>query len=60
MIIPFILDLGTGCRRVAICTLDFQIQLLFETFLIIRTNQRHIFINVKTSSCKVPVILVGF
>ena len=35
-------------------------QLLFETFLIVRRIQRDIVINMKTSSCKVPVILVGF
>ena len=37
----------------------FSLQLLSETFLIPRI-QRDIVINVKTSSCKVPVILVGF
>jgi hypothetical protein len=34
--------------------------ILFETFLIVRRIQRDIVINVKTSSCKVPVILVEF
>ena len=42
-----------------ICVLSF-LQLLFEIFLILRRNQRDIVINVKTSSCKVPVILIGF
>jgi hypothetical protein len=32
---------------------------VIETFLILRI-QRDIVINVKTSSCKVPVILIGF
>jgi hypothetical protein len=38
----------------------FSLQLLFEIFLILKTIQRDIVINVKTSSCKVPVILFGF
>ena len=38
----------------------FSLQLLFEIFLILRRIQRHTVINVKTSSCKVPAILVGF
>ena len=42
------------------CISWFSLQLLLETFLILRINQRDTFINVKTSSCKVPVILVGF
>ena len=32
----------------------------FETFLILRRIRRDIVINVKTSSYKLPVILVGF
>jgi hypothetical protein len=32
----------------------------FETFLILIRIQQDIVMNVKTSSCKVPVILVGF
>jgi hypothetical protein len=39
---------------------DFSLQLLFETFLILRRIQRDIVINVYSSSCKVPVILVTF
>jgi hypothetical protein len=31
-----------------------------EIFLILRITKRDIIINVKTCSCKVPVILVGF
>ena len=38
----------------------FSLQLLFETFLILRIIQRDIFINVKMSSRKVPVIRLGF
>ena len=41
------------------CVLIFSAN-LSETFPILRINQRDIVINVKTFSCKVPVILVGF
>ena len=41
------------------CILIF-LQLLLETYLILRIIQRDIVINVEKSSCKVPVILVGF
>ena len=34
--------------------------ILFETFLILSQIRRDIAVNVETSSCKVPVILVGF
>jgi hypothetical protein len=37
-----------------------SLQLVFETFLILRRNQRDIVINVKMSLCKVSVIIVGF
>jgi hypothetical protein len=39
---------------------DFSLQLLSETFFILRRIQRDIVINVQTSLCKVLVILVGF
>jgi hypothetical protein len=38
----------------------FSLQLLSETFLILRRFQRHIITNVHSSSCKVPDILVIF
>ena len=38
----------------------FPLKLLLGTFLILRRIQREIVINVETSSCKVPFILVGF
>ena len=38
----------------------FSLQLLFQTFLILRRIQQDIAINVNTSSYKVPVILVRF
>jgi hypothetical protein len=38
----------------------FSVQLLSETFLILRRIQRDIIINVHRSSCKVPVILARF
>ena len=42
------------------CVFWFFLQLLFETFLILRRIQWDIIINVKTSSCKLPVILSDF
>jgi hypothetical protein len=42
------------------CVFWFSLQLLSKTFFIIRRIQRDIVINVKKSSCKVPVILVRF
>jgi hypothetical protein len=39
---------------------SFSLQLMSETFLILRIIQRDIIINVHRSSCKVPVILVRF
>ena len=41
------------------CVFWFSVQLLCETFLVVRI-QWEIAINVRTSSCKVPVILVRF
>jgi hypothetical protein len=38
----------------------FSLQLLSETFLILKRIRRHTAINVHMSSCKVPVILVRF
>jgi hypothetical protein len=42
------------------CVFWFYLQLLSETFLILRRIQRHSTISVHRSSCKVPVILVTF
>ena len=42
------------------CVFWFSLQLLLETFLVLRRIQRDIAINVKTSSCKLPVNLVRF
>jgi hypothetical protein len=39
---------------------SFSLQLMSEAFLILRTIQRDIIINVRRSSCEVPVILVRF
>jgi hypothetical protein len=42
------------------CAFWFSLQLLFETFLVVRRIQRVIVKNVKKSSCKIPVIFVWF
>jgi len=42
------------------CVFWFSLQLLSETFLILRRNERHMIKNVYRSSCKVPFILVQF
>ena len=39
---------------------SFSLQLLSETFLILRRIQRDIVINLHTPACRVTVILVGF
>ena len=41
------------------CVFSISVEFLFE-IVILRRIQRHTVINVKTSSCKVPFILVGF
>jgi len=42
------------------CVFWFSLQLLSETFFILRRTERDIIKNVYRSSCKVPVIFVGF
>ena len=42
------------------CVFWFSLQLLFETFLILRGNKRDIAINVKTCLCKGPATFVPF
>jgi len=42
------------------CVFWFSIQPFPETFLILRRIHRHTIINIHSSSCKVPVILVSF
>jgi hypothetical protein len=42
------------------CVFCFSLQLLSETFLMLRRIQRDMIVNVYRSSCKVPVILGRF
>ena len=42
------------------CVIGFSVQVLYERLLILRKIQRDIVMNVKTSPCKVPVILIRF
>jgi hypothetical protein len=42
------------------CVFRFSLQLLSETFLILRRTEQYITINVDSSSCNVPDILVRF
>ena len=42
------------------CEFCFPVQLLSEMLLTLKRIQRGTVINVKTSSCEVPVMLVGF
>ena len=39
---------------------DFSLQVLSETFLILRRNQQDIITNVKAASCEIPVICADF
>jgi hypothetical protein len=40
------------------CVFGFSLQILSEIFLILRRIQYHVIINVSTTSCKIPVILL--
>jgi len=42
------------------CMFWFSVQLLFETFLILRRTQRDIIVNIIKSSCKVPLSMSDF
>jgi hypothetical protein len=46
-------------KKIVECKTCISLQLLFKTFLILKRIQRDV-INVKTFSCKVPVILTDF
>jgi hypothetical protein len=51
---------GGVVTKLEVCAFGFFLQLLFDMFLNVRRIQRDILINVKTSSCNVPVILEEF
>ena len=60
---PHYLINGTILRKKLLsikCVFRFSLQLLCETFLILRRIQRDIIINVHRSSCQLPLILVRF
>jgi hypothetical protein len=63
-IFPYYLANGTIFEKKSFLTqnvcVDFLYNFFSETLLIPRGIQRDIIINVHTSSCKVPVIIVGF
>jgi hypothetical protein len=42
------------------CVFSFSVQILSETFFILRRTERDMVINVYLSSCKIPLILVRF
>ena len=50
------LNININTKRV----FSFSVQILTETFLILRRNGRDKIINMQLSSCKVPVIIVRF
>ena len=49
-----------GQKNIKIKYFLFSLQILSETFLILRRNERVVIINVHTSLCIVPVTLVRF
>ena len=51
---------GGGITEPKMCVLIFATNFRPETFLILTIIRRNNIINVQKSSCKVPVILVGF
>ena len=51
---------GKKFKEHKVCVFSFSLQILSQTFLILRKRERDIIINVHESSCKVPVILVRF
>jgi hypothetical protein len=62
-IFPHYLIKGTNFEKKLLntkCVFWFSLQLLPKTFLILRRIQRDIIINVRRSSCKVPLLLSDF
>ena len=49
-----------GKQLLSIKCVFFSVQILFETFLILRRVQRDAVLNVHSSSCKVPFFIVRF
>jgi len=58
----YLINLRFSEKRILMrkCVLRLSLQLLFETFLILRRTERDMVNNVYWSSCKIPVIFVRF
>jgi hypothetical protein len=62
-IFPYYLIDGTILGKILLnikCRFLLSVQILSEIFLILRRIERDVIINLITSACKVPVILVRF
>jgi len=53
------MEFNSGFKGLNVC-FDVSLQLLPETFLILRRTEQDVIINVRRSSCTVPAILVRY